>query len=68
MATTVVYQTHPTVPEGEVISSDPPEGEDATVDADGEAVITIYMSKGPGKVRFALFSLRYNTAVFTVSR
>jgi beta-lactam-binding protein with PASTA domain len=64
ITTQTVYQRHATIPEGEVISQDPPSLE--VVDPTSDVVVTLYVSSGPpvpGKVRFT-FSQPYAVVTF----
>jgi beta-lactam-binding protein with PASTA domain len=64
ITTQVVYQRDADIPEGEVISQDPPD--DTIIDPTSDLVVTIYVSTGPpvpGKVRFT-FSQPYAVVTF----
>jgi beta-lactam-binding protein with PASTA domain len=65
VTTQIVYQRHATIPAGEVISQDPPEGE--VVDPNG-GVVTLYVSSGPGNVSYVRMTERRGYAVFRESR
>lgn len=60
-----VPQIHATIPVGQVISQDPPEG--TIIDPNIDTTVRIYVSSGPGYAKYAGFSVSANVAVFSVS-